>query len=373
MRRIPIAVRPGWEKIVEDQGLTFYNSDDQPYWDESAHYEFSAAQIDQIEEATLELDKMCLSAVENVISRGLWQHFQINPDFAPWVTKSWDEQQRSIYGRFDLWFDGRDIKLLEYNADTPTGLIEASIAQWYWVKDRFGEAGDQFNSIHERLIEAWAALRQETGSFLYVASIDDGEEDFMTANYLRDTAAQAGFETHYLPVESIAWSDARRRFVDEKRRDIQLIFKLYPWEWLVREEFGKFLPTSPTRWVEPAWKMILSNKALLPLLWELFPDHPLLLRAEFEPWNNSYAKKPIFAREGANVSLIENGVERASSGGLYTGPFIYQDFRALPGFDGNYPVLGSWMIGGHAAGMGIREDRKLITSNQSRFVPHNLV
>ncbi|RYG54542.1 glutathionylspermidine synthase family protein, partial [bacterium] len=265
MRRISTPVRPGWEQIVEDQGVTYYEGDDRPYWDESAYYEFSAAEIDHIEEATLELHGMCLEAVEAVVSRSLWRQFQISSDLIPWVTKSWEKQERSIYGRFDFWCDGRDIKLLEYNADTPTGLIEASIAQWYWVKDKFGEAGDQFNSIHERLIEGWQALRGETGPFLHFASIDDGEEDFMTANYLRDTATQAGFETDYLPVEKIAWHAGRRRFVDEQRRDIHFIFKLYPWEWLAREEFSNFLPSAPTRWVEPPWKMVLSNKALLPL------------------------------------------------------------------------------------------------------------
>lgn len=373
MHRLSTSPRPNWERIVEDQGLTFYLTDDRPYWDESAYYQFSAAQIDWIEEATTELHQMCMKAVDTVISRGLWRQFQIGSDLAPWVSQSWEKQERSIYGRFDFWCDGREIKLLEYNADTPTGLIEAAIVQWYWVQDKFGAEGDQFNSIHERLVLAWAALRRETGPMLHVASIDDGDEDFMTANYLRDTAAQGGFETHYLPVEKIAWFAATRRFVDERRRNIDLIFKLYPWEWLAREEFGKFLPTTPTRWVEPPWKMILSNKALLPLLWELFPDHPLLLRAEFEPWNDTYVKKPIFAREGANVALIEEGVERAVSGGLYSGPFIYQELRALPSFDGNYPVLGSWVINGEAAGLGIREDSRLITSNQSRFVPHRLV
>ncbi|HEX8463924.1 MAG TPA: glutathionylspermidine synthase family protein, partial [Abditibacterium sp.] len=264
-------------------------------------------------------------------------------------------------------------KLLEFNADTPTGLIEAAVAQWFWVKDKFGDDGDQFNSLHERLIAAWAELKRETGPFLHVAGIDDGDEDFMTANYLRDTAQQAGFETSYLPVERIAWQPASRRFVDNRERSIDLIFKLYPWEWLTREEFGPYLAGAPTRWIEPPWKMILSNKALLVVLWDLFPDHPLLLRAALQPWHDSYVKKPILAREGANVSIVEDGQTRASSGGLYPGPFVFQDLKTLPNFDGNFPVIGSWLIDEKPAGMGIREDSQFITSNKSRFVPHRLV
>ncbi len=372
MRRISTAPRPNWQQIVADQGLTFYLSDDQPYWDERAYYEFSAAQIDQLEDATNELNRLCLQAVEAVIERDLWDQFEIPRFLVPWITESWRRGESSIYGRFDFWFDGREIKLLEYNADTPTGLIEASIAQWHWVQDKFGAAGDQFNSIHERLVAAWARGRGQSGPLLHVASIDDGEEDFMTANYLRDTAEQGGFETHYLPVESIAYHDARRQFLDERGREISQIFKLYPWEWLAREEFGRYLPTSRTRWIEPPWKMIWSNKALLVLLWELFPGHPLLLRAAFEPWDGSYAKKPLLAREGANVSLVEGGKIVLENGGLYEGPFVYQELKTLPQFAGNYPVIGSWLVGGKAAGIGIREDSRLITGNGSRFVPHRL-
>ncbi len=370
MQRFTTPVRPDWQQKVADQGLTFYDSDAKPYWDESAFYQFSAAQIDQIEAATEELNRLCLEAVEIVIARDLWHRFEIPHALVPWIIQSWRRRERAFYGRFDLWFDGQEIKLLEYNADTPTGLIEASIAQWYWVKDKFGEAGDQFNSLHERLVDAWAKLRSENGPLLHVASVDDGEEDFMTANYLRDTAAQAGFETHYLPVESIFYHDARRQFLDERGREIGLIFKLYPWEWLAREEFGSYLSVSRTRWIEPPWKMIWSNKALLIVLWELFPNHPLLLRAAFEPWSDSHAKKPLLAREGANVSLLSAGEAVAATGGPYGGPFVYQELKTLPQFEGNYPVIGSWLIDGCAAGMGIREDSQPITGNGSRFVPH---
>ncbi len=373
MQRISTTPRPDWEKVVADQGLTFHLTDGRPYWDESAFYEFSAAQIDHLEAASQELHEMCLAAVEHVIARDLWAQFQIPDSLVPWITSSWGRRERSIYGRFDLWFDGRDIKLLEYNADTPTGLIEAAVVQWEWLKNRWGDAGDQWNSIHERLIAAWAGLRSESGDFLHVTSIDDGDEDFMTANYLRDTAVQAGFSTHYLGIDRIAWHPARRRFLDERGREIGLIFKLYPYEWMMREEFGTFVPNAPTRWVEPPWKMILSNKALLVVLWELFPDHPLLLRAALEPWGDSYARKPLLAREGANVSLVENGARVFETGGMYSGPFVYQELRMLPDFGGHFPVLGSWIVDGQAAGLGIREDSGLITGNGSRFVPHRFV
>lgn len=374
MKRNSIEPRPNWLQTVEDQGLVFAVDEGRPYWDESAYYQFSSAEIDRVEAATEELNQMCLAAVEHTLMTGDWDTFQVPPQFRSLVQRSWDEQEHTIYGRFDFWFDGRDIKLLEYNADTPTGLIEAAVAQWHWGCDCFGDQFDAFTSIHERLIEAWGALRQQSGeSVLHVTSLDDGDEDFMTANYLRDTAQQAGFETQYIAIERIGWHPTRRVFTDENEREIRLLFKLYPWEWLAREKFGRYIPSASTRWIEAPWKILLSNKALLVVLWKLFPNHPLLLRSELAPWGDTYARKPLLGREGANTKLVRDGRELVSASGLYRGPFVYQELRELPSFEGNYPVCGSWLVNGWACGMGIREDSSLITGNKSRFVPHRIL
>ena len=120
--------------------------------------------------------------------------------------------------------------------------------------------------------------------------------------------------------------------------------------------------------------MLLSNKALLPLLWQRYPEHPNLLRAEWEPFGECYVRKPILSREGANVTLVADGVVLIETPGMYDDvPCVYQDYSPLPQFDGNYPVLGSWIVGDTACGMGIREDRSPITQNTSRFVPHLFV
>ena len=105
----------------------------------------------------------------------------------------------------------------------------------------------------------------------------------------------------------------RGGFVDLDNQPIELMFKLYPWEWMMRETFGASLPGAPTQFVEPPWKAILSNKAILPLLWAMFPNHPNLLPAYFEgdpkaaELGTSYARKPLYSREGANVELIVDG------------------------------------------------------------------
>jgi glutathionylspermidine synthase len=193
----------------------------------------------------------------------------------------------------------------------------------------------------------------------------------MTVTYLRDTATQAGLKTEFLAVKDIGWHHGRRVFTDLRERAIEVLFKLYPWEWMLREPFGQHLPGAPTRWLEPPWKMVLSNKAILPVLHELFPDSPYLLRAGFEPIGTTYVVKPIYSREGSNIAIVQDGQTLAATDGDYNdGPHVYQEFRPLPRFDGRYPVIGSWIVNGYACGMGIREDESLITRNTSRFLPH---
>lgn len=378
MERIAITPRDGWQGIVTEEGLTFHMTDDKLYWDESAFYSFTAAEIDALETATYALNEMCLAAVEHVVSENRFADFDIPAAFVPWIKQSWERDERTIYGRFDFAFDGSQIKMLEYNADTPTCLIEAAVAQWHWFKAIAGDnpALDQFNSLHERLIEAWRAAKAASGGtsdILYFSSVvddDTGGEDYMTANYLRDTAAQAGWNTAFIAVHDIGYHPLRG-YTDLAERPIRHIFKLYPWEWLVRERFGKHLLTAPTRWLEAPWKMILSNKAILPTLYRLFPDSPYLLRADFAPLPGDYVEKPLLGREGANTRIVLGGTVTAQRGGDYGGGrSVYQEYVSLKNFGHGFPVIGSWMVNGYAAGIGIREDEHPITGNDCRFVPH---
>ena len=370
MKRIRTTPRSNWQQTVESQGFHFHSIDEQPYWDESVYYQFSSNEIDAIEAATYGLNEMCLKAVQHVIDSNRLDEFQIPRALHDWVKESWDRDEITIVGRFDLAYDGvRPPRLLEYNADTPTSLLEAAVVQWYWLQDTHKDA-DQFNSIHERLIEAWKRYAQVGARQITFTALAGHIEDYMTVSYLRDTAMQAGFQTQYINIERIGWDSQARCYVDEAGHPISDCFKLYPWEWMAREKFGSRLTLNTVRWLEAPWKMILSNKSILPVLWELFPRSPFLVPASFKPLPGDYVRKPMLGREGANVELVINGQSMLQTLGIYKGPFIYQQYIPIPSFDGNYPVLGSWMVNGYACGMGIREDVSPVTQNTSRFVPH---
>ena len=128
MRREERVPRADWEKKVEDIGFDFHTFDAEVYWDERACYRFTAAQVDKLELATGELQTRCIEAVESVIEKGDYERFHIAEGFETLVEQSWNDDEKSLYGRFDLSWDGNgDPKMLEYNADTPTALLEASV------------------------------------------------------------------------------------------------------------------------------------------------------------------------------------------------------------------------------------------------------
>jgi glutathionylspermidine synthase len=371
VRREQRTPRPDWQARVEELGFHFHSIDG-VYWDERACYRFSGEQVDTLEAATAELHARCLEAVERVVARGDYERFRIPKDFHALVERSWRDEDPSLYGRFDLAWNGTgEPKMLEYNADTPTALLEASVVQWYWLQE-VKPAADQFNSIHEKLIARWEAMRARlpaTGRVFFTAAAES-PEDQGNLDYLRDTATQAGLEAIAIDVGDIGWDGAR--FVDLEERTIGALFKLYPWEWMVREEFGQHLLKRGLTVVEPAWKMLLSNKAILPVLWEMFPDHPNLLPASFEPgrFTTDYVKKPLYSREGANVSISAGGRTLEAPGEYGEEGFIWQAYAPIASFGEHHAVIGSWMVGDEPAGIGIREDESPITRNTSRFVPH---
>ena len=373
MKREQAAERSDWREKFEALGFHFHSLDGR-YWDERACFAFTADEIDKLEAVTEELHAMAIAAVGHVLTEERLGELAIPREFHDYVLRSWRAGEPSLYGRFDFRYDGEsEPKLLEYNADTPTALIEAAIAQWNWLEEvRPGR--DQFNSLHEKLIARWTEIRKQLpqGAALHFACVRDNPEDLGNVEYLRDTALQAGIDARFIHVEDIGWDAPAQSFIDLDESGIRALFKLYPWEWMVREAFGAHLAQSGIALIEPAWKMVLSNKGILPILWELFPGHPNLLPAYFEPGRiaGDSVQKPLYSREGANITIRTQGSTRHSIGAYGAEGYIHQAYAPLPNFGAGYVVIGSWIVGESAAGIGIREDSSPITRNTSRFLPH---
>jgi glutathionylspermidine synthase len=396
VRREASVPRLEWQRTIEGQGLVFWRTQmpdgtERSYWTEDACYVLSYDEAVELELAANELVERCVDAAQHVIDHGLWDRFGIPPAWRGRVAEAWEREPPMVAGRFDLAYlgEGHPPKLLEYNADTPTAMLESAVVQWMWLQDSDPTA-DQLNSLHERLIERWTELSGRIPGrkvhFLWSEAELSGE-DRMTVEYLADTCRQAGLEAELLPIEQLGFHDITG-FVTPEGERIATAFKLYPWEWMWQEEFGEAAlrrmgdVLHATQWIEPLWKVLWSNKALLTVLWELFPDHPNLLPAyaagHAPPDFGDHVRKPLLAREGANAMVVRGGdvVAKGPDQGYGQEGYVVQALADLGTYDSSYgpthPVFGVWTVDMTAAGLGIRESDSLITDNLSRFVPHKI-
>lgn len=373
MQRFNITPRPDWRAKVESVGLAYHTIEGETYWDESLCYHFTLPEIEELERAGNECQRLYIEATERAIREERFQDLRIPQPFVDLLVQSWERDDPTMYGRFDFSYSGEGSgppKLMEYNADTPTSLLESSVVQWYWMKDVLPDA-DQFNSIHERLLAFWK--KPALPHFIHFSCLPDSAEDLGNTEYIRDVATQAGHGTDFLYMEDIGLTERSHRFVGLANEPIEALFKLYPWEHMLSDEFAPHIASNQTLFIEPPWKLFWSNKAMLCLLWEYFPDHPNLLPAFFDDrLRGDRVRKPIFSREGSNVE-IRRGNTITRQPGLYgTEGWIYQSYHALPAFGpgGEYrAVCGVWNVEGEACGLGIREDGD-ITTDHARYIPH---
>ena len=382
MRRIPIAPRPNLRQLALAQGFSVDEYGNVPYWDETAYYCFTLRQIEEeLERPAEAIEDLCFEILNRAVTDdAVFRRLKIPEAYWDYIASSWRNREKDLIGRFDFSYDGTGpAKLLEYNADTPTTLYEASAFQWEWLennieRDVIPSHADQFNLLQEFLLEAFAKLGID--GLLHFACQTKIDDDRDTVEYLEELATEAGLETVFLSMDEIG-IDPQGRFTDLDDRIIDWLFKLYPWEWLMEESFGQFMPQSGARFIEPPWKGVLSNKGMLPLLWETFEGHPNLLPSFFEDdpraaaLGNNFARKPLLSRRGANIDIVRDGDIVTRNDGPYGDEgYIVQAFHPLPNFDGRRPVLGCWMVAGDAAALGIREDVGLVTSSNAVFMPH---
>ncbi|WP_432458850.1 MULTISPECIES: glutathionylspermidine synthase family protein [unclassified Agarivorans] len=385
MLRVPTGERPHWQQQAKEYGFNYHTMYGDKYWDESAYYQFTLEQVERgIEAPTEAIHQMCLEVVAKVVhDEQLMRRFCIPEKHWDFVRQSWLKGDPCLYSRLDFCYDGKgDAKLYENNADTPTSVYETGFWQWLWLKDKVDHGqlnpnSDQFNSLQEKLVNRFSDLQYLTPDrVLHFSCCKDTDEDRGTVQYLEDCAIAAGLDTKFVFVEDIGM-DREQRFTNLDDEVISWMFKLYPWEFMLDEQFGEHLGQQNIRWLEPPWKSILSNKALLPMLWKMFPDHPNLLPAFFEDevkqanFSKGMVKKPIFSREGSNISILHGDAEIEHTPGPYGEEgYIYQALHQLPKFAENYTLIGSWLVDDQAAGMSIREDSSLVTQDMSRYLPH---
>lgn len=399
-----IDARKEWRKQAKDLGYLASVFDDPPYWVEALPQPFYAVLsreeiLKTIEPATAELTAMGLTAVEAVCNGAKSDYYfdklKIPEEYREPIRISWARRDRSLYGRFDFSYSDGQLKLLEMNFDTAISLYEASVFQRLWLDEHqatgvLPEQAQQFSRIHECLLDCFTALA-DSSTTVHFASVEDSEEDEGTTRYLQSCAVLAGVESKFLHMRDIGYDDDGN-LIDLEGEPIKVLFKLYPWEFLfdddqeIAKARGKsvlvpLVTGGGTTFIEPIWKTILANKGILPILWDLYPDSPWLLASAFENTPEAAAikakphvRKPLMGREGGSISIIYPDQPAKS----FVNPsrygkegFVLQDLHPLPKYDNYHVLIGSWVIAGQPAGIGIRADLSPITTGMHcLFVPH---
>ena len=341
-------------------------------------------------EATNELYDMYVAAAEYVINNDLFHELGIPFNLVDTIKASWENDVHwHLYGRFDLagGVDGKPIKLIEFNADTPTSLFETAIIQWAMLKFNNLDEAAQFNDVYEALVENFkrlVTLQEDTSAFdeyyegwkILFSSIAGSVEDENTTRLLESAARDAGFECDFAFASEVSFDDENGIFWNGQNWEYW--FKLIPWEMIAIDEsdlaliIKNIIKNQKAIILNPAYTLLFQSKGIMKILWDLYPNHPLLLESSFEPLKGKkQVKKPFLAREGANVSIInsDGSIEIQNDGEYANGKFLYQEFADFAKDENGNSYQAGMFFAFEGCALGFRKGKDII-DNYSKFVGH---
>ncbi|MCB1859045.1 MAG: glutathionylspermidine synthase family protein [Gammaproteobacteria bacterium] len=385
-----LAVKPLEKSLLEEIGLTWHTDTDGSDYIASELVRLSEAEAEAYYAAANTLYDMYVAAAQRVIDQQLYYELGIPSNLVPMVEQSWEDDEWHLYGRFDLagGIDGKPIKLIEFNADTPTGILETSIVQWAILRANGMDQSRQFNNIHDmlkdnfhRLVTGPEAPNQFQERYaeqkILFSSARGIPEDERTVRYLQRVAQDAGFFNDFCYLDEAGFSNNEGVF----NREGQLAdywFKLFPWEDIATQELELTLildsisKRGHTHILNPAYTILFQSKGIMKILYELFPDSPYLLNTAFTPLTNTpQVRKKIFGREGANTTILNAaGKPIAQTDGPYgENKDVYQAWYELPkDAAGRYYQAGVFYIW-EACGLGFRRGGEIL-DDTSKFVGH---
>ena len=383
-------IEPLNSEFLGEIGFTWHTDPDGSDYVADELVEVSEAQAEAYYNAANELYDMFVAAAQHVIDNNLYHEVGIPFNLVDLVRESWENDVHwHLYGRFDLagGLDGKPIKLIEFNADTPTAVFETAIIQWAALKFNRMDESAQFNDLYDALKQNFrrlVTLDEETESFnehyegwkILFSSVAGSSEDEQTVKLLQYIAEEAGFHTAFAYVHEVVFNDEEGVFFDGE--NYEYWFKLVPWEDIAVEEgelaiiLKNIVQNQKAIILNPAYTLLFQSKGILKILWDLYPNHPLLLQASDKPIaGKKCVKKPVFGREGANVSVMEaDGSISLQNGGDYgANRAIYQEFYEFNKDAANNSYQAGVFFAYEACALGYRRGGEIL-DNYSKFVGH---
>ena len=358
----------------------------------------------ELKRATNELHALFMHATDYVLQdEALLAKFNIPSALWPRIRQSWDNRRNQmITGRFDFAMSAKGIKVYEYNCDSASCYMEAGLVQDKWAEYRHCTEGEgSAEELIEELVTAWQ--HSDVNDVLHIMQDTDLEESYH-ALFMKKAIESAGIPCKVITgVKGLAW-DSEGNVVDADGDKICWVWKTWAWETAldqIRDECAdderrlanystEQVRTAAPRLVdvllrpgvmvyEPLWTLIPSNKAILPVLWMLFPDHPYLLESHFELTpalqKAGYVSKPIVGRCGANISLYdrESNLMEETHGQFAAQDQIYQALWKLPDVSGYRAQVCTFSTAGHFAGSCMRVDSGLVITKDSDLIALRVV
>lgn len=380
-------IKPLTKEYLQNIGFTWHSDFDGSDYVENKLLKISENEANAYYEACNELYEMYINAAQHVIDNELFHELGIPFNLVDLVKMSWENDIHwHLYGRFDLagGIDGKPIKLLEFNADTPTSLFESAIIQWALLKANDMNEDLQFNNIYESLKENFKRLVVLDGDldefekhyegWKILFSSFENEEDENTTRLLEIIANEAGFDTNFCYIHEVGFNDEEGVFKDDI--NYEYLFKLVPWEDIAIDQgelaliLENIMKNQKAIILNPAYTLLFQSKGMLKILWQLYPNHPLLLECSDKPLDGTYVSKPVFGREGANIKIIKNDeVLEQTSGDYDNYNKIYQRYYELPQDEEKNSYQAGVFFAYEACGLGFRKGKKIL-DNYAKFVGH---
>ncbi len=386
-------LKPLTNEYLEEIGFIWHTDEDNSSYIADEVVEITEAEAENYYNASNELYDMYAEAGEYVIENNLFHELNIPFNLVEIIKESWENDVHwHLYGRFDFagGVDGEPIKLLEFNADTPTSLFETAIIQWALLKYNNLDETRQFNSLYEALVDNFKrliTLNESVEEFdelyegwkILFSSIKGSIEDENTTKLLQHIAEEAGFFTKFAFIDEVEFSEEEGIFYNGE--NYEFWFKLIPWEDIAIEEsqlamiLTNIIKNQKAIILNPAYTLMFQSKAFMKILWDLFPNHPLLLETSFEPLiGKAQVEKRAFGREGENTKIIgaDGKIIEETSGEYQNFKPIYQEYVKLPtDIKGNSYQAGVFFAY-EGAGLGFRRGGKIL-NNFAKFVGHIVI
>lgn len=385
-------IKPLSKEFLESIGFYWHTDNDNTSYVSDELVVITQDEAEAYYEATNELYDMFVEGAQYVIDNNLFHELNIPFNLVDLINLSWENDVNwHLYGRFDFagGIDGKPIKLLEFNADTPTSLFETAIIQWAMLKYNHMDEAKQFNTLYEAIKENFkrlVVLGGDTNDFgkyydgwkILFSCIKGNIEDENTTRLLQMAANEAGFNTDFAYVDEVEFSGKEGVF--KGNENFEYWFKLIPWEAIAIDEgnlaliLDEIVKEQKAIILNPAYTLIFQSKAFMKILWDLFPNHPLLLETSYVPLKGKkQVEKRAFGREGANTIIYDTDMSvLAKVDGEY-GNFvpIYQEYVALPKDDKGEFYQAGVFFAYEGCGLGFRKGG-LIMENFSKFVGHKI-